>query len=206
MRLAMFAATLFAGAAPAAVAAPLSDPLGDYTAIAVAAARQPDLDVLLVDALRQTSSFFITSTQAGAVGTTTGGIYVWGVDRGTGVAGFGALAPGVLFDTVVVLNPAGGSFVRLIPEALTIPLTGPLQIAGNSIGATVPFASLPSRGFALDQYGWNLWPRLAGGPTSNIADFAPDNSTFVARASAPGAAALFGFGLAALAARRRAQR
>lgn len=125
---------------------------------------------------------------------------MWGVDRGTGVAGFGALAPGVLSATVVILNPAAGTaLVRLIPEAITVPL----QIAGNAIGVDLPFAALPSRGFTLDQYGWNPWPRPAGGPTTNIADFAPDQSTFVARASAPGAAALFGPGLLGVALRRR---
>lgn len=39
------------------------------------------------------SSFLFTSTQAGPIGTTTGALYVWGVNLGAGTARFGSLAP-----------------------------------------------------------------------------------------------------------------
>jgi hypothetical protein len=44
-----------------------------------------DLDVLSASATRDSANVFLSSTQAGNIGLTRDGIYVWGVDRGTGV-------------------------------------------------------------------------------------------------------------------------
>ena len=50
----------------------------------------------------------------------------------------------------------------------------------------IPLSLLPSAGFSPLQYGFNLWPRdisvTASATQTPIADFAPDNATFVATA------------------------
>ena len=195
--------TVFPLAATPAAAA-IVDPAGDYTAIANAAARQGDLDVLAAEVTLSVAGFTLTSTQFGTIGTTPGGIYVWGVNRGAGTAGFGALAPGVLFDAVVVLEPAGDSFVFDAISGIITPIA-PAVFGAQSITGFAPIAALPSLGFDFADYQFNLWPRIAGGGLDNIADFAPDNSSFgpTVLVPAPGMLALLGMGAVALAQRRR---
>lgn len=191
--------------APAAIARPITDPIEDYTAIAVEAARQPDLDVLSVDALFNGTTFNLSSTLAGTVGTTANGEYVWGVNRGAGAANFGPLAPGVLFDAVVVAFADGTGFAFDFGSAAPVALApGSVHVSGTSIDVRVPLADLPTTGFTGTDYGFNLWPRLIGGDTTNISDFAPDNSTFKASlVPEPAAFALLGVGALGLIARRR---
>ena len=43
------------------------------------------------------SSFLFTSTMDGVIGTTPAALYVWGIKRGAGAAGFLDIAPGVRF-------------------------------------------------------------------------------------------------------------
>jgi hypothetical protein len=86
-----------ASAANAQAADPAGDFLPTYTG-----PQNGDLDVLSTGAIYDGTNFRFFATLNGNVGTTSGAFYVWGVDRGAGVAGFGALAPGVLFDTTVI--------------------------------------------------------------------------------------------------------
>lgn len=148
-----------------------------------------DLDVLTANVTLVGSNLVFTSTQNGAVGSTVGGFYVWGINRGQGTARFPTLAPGVLFDSVVILRPGGQSVVT---DLVTSPTTttnldaSVVQILGNTITATVPIALLPSRGFDVTQYTVNLWPRFGGnGVTGDaqISDFAPNNSNFAITAA-----------------------
>ena len=75
----------------------------------------------------------------GAIGTTSGAIYVWGVDRGAGTVGFPTMAPGVIFDRVVILNNNDTSTLAGVT----------VTDSGNSITAVVPLslAAMASTGF-----------------------------------------------------------
>lgn len=155
-----------------------TDPAGDFLATYVGP-HNGDLDVLKISESIIGTNFVVSSTLAGPIGTTPGTIYVWGVDRGAGTALFGASLglDKVLFDAVVVLFPDLTGLAVLIPGAATPLPAGSVTISGNTITGTIPIALLPSTGFTPEHYGFNLWPRLAGGPVANIADFAPDNAT-----------------------------
>lgn len=214
-RAAAVGAIVLAVAASTAQAA-IVDPAGDFLSI-YAGPQNGDLDVTQVDArITGPGEVRLTGTHAGAIGTTPGAVYVWGIDRGSGDDILADLDPaagaGVAFDAVAVLDPAGPSFVLS-------PLTGmpvfldpsAVAIAGDTISVTLTEALLASTGFEFADYRYNLWPRFAPGgvnPMDNtqISDFAPDNRTFTAVIPLPGASALQLAGLAifgALAWRRR---
>lgn len=177
----VFAATIaLAITAVPAAAVTRTDPANDYLPT-YTGPRNGDLDVLGFSAIVAGSNVILSSTLNGAVGTTPNGIYVWGVNRGAGTAGFAASLglDKVLFDSVVVLAPGGTSQVvtfGVTPVATPL-AAGAVTVSGNTITGTVPLALLPSTGVAIGQYGYNLWPRLAGGTVANIADFAPNNGT-----------------------------
>lgn len=160
-------------------AAPTLDAAGDLIN-GFSAATSPDLDVLQIEAFfdTTTSNFVFTSTSAGAIGTTAGASFVWGINRGAGTAGFAANGvTNVLFDRVVQITPgglsriAGGGLpaINLDPGAITI--------NGSTIRVVIAASLLPSTGFLFSDYSVALWPRSAAqtGFTA-IADFAPNNS------------------------------
>lgn len=171
-----------AGAAIAApvVAAPISDPAGDFLAT-YTGPQNGDLDVLSAEVVLASGTLTFSSLQAAAIGTTPGGFYVWGIDRGQGTARFGALATGVLFDAVVILRSDGtGNFADLLNPLNSFALApGTVIISGSTIGAAIAASQLPSTGFASIDYTFNLWPRdAASAGIAAISDFAPDNSNF----------------------------
>jgi hypothetical protein len=54
---------------------------------------------------------------------------------------------------------------------------GSVTISGNTISARVPANLLPTKGFSVEGYTVNLWPRVGVGNNNvQISDFAPDNS------------------------------
>lgn len=135
-----------------------------------------DLDVVSAGVTynASTDTFVLSSTMDGPIGTTDSALYVWGVNRGAGTAGFSSLGlNGVLFDRVILLT-AGGT--GSIPGGGSLP-AGSVTVSGNTITAVISGALLPSTGFEKQNYTWNLWPRdTAFTGTSAISDFAPDNS------------------------------
>ena len=115
------------------------------------------------------------------------------------------------FDSVLALRLTGAStFTDLLGSApnnvTTLPAAN-LQINGATITAELPVSFAPSTGFALESYGFNLWPRSgAAGSSTAISDFAPDASVFTAtQVPEPASLALLGatvFGAAAFGRRR----
>jgi hypothetical protein len=203
------AAALVLGAGPAA-AVGVVDPAGDFLP-SFTGAHNGDLDVLssLVSYDPGRDIFHFTATLNGAVGTTPGGFYVWGLDRGTGTERFLTSAPaigaGVSFDSVVIFRPDGSGAVNLLPGTSTALAAGTASIAGNTVFGDISGALLPSAGLAKTAYTWNLWPR-DGAVVGNaaVSDFAPDASNLiVATVPEPQTWALMLAGIAALGAARR---
>ncbi len=190
-------------AAPSHAEPGITDPVGDFLPTYAGTSADADLDVVSAFVTYNTAShsFFFSSTQAGTVGTTPGGFYIWGVNRGAGTAVFaGAGLPGILFDGVVILRPDGTGNVG----GTALP-AGSVTVSGNTITGVVSADLLPSTGFAAADYTFNLWPRTSavGSGFAQISDFAPDGANFTATVvPEPSSYALFGLGLAALAARR----
>ena len=132
-----------------------------------------DLDIISSQVFFDGSRFAFTATMNGAIGTTPGAFYVFGLDRGTGASNFGSINnPGVKFDGTVILRPGTGV------TALGTSVPDFFYSRGNTITAVVPLSFLPGTGFNPDQFKWSLWTRSAtpaGIPS--IADFGPDNAT-----------------------------
>jgi len=214
-----FIATIafLAGVSPStAYATPTTDAANDFIGT-YAGPTAGDVDVLSTNVtLLGSGDYFFTATLNGAVGTTAGAFYVWGVDRGRGAStsSFAAIGlPNVIFDTVVILRPDGtGSVNRLGGGGSSTLSAGAITILGNTISGTVPGSFLPSNGFVPSSYTYNLWPRVGAGNNNQISDFAPNASnaavTTVPEASSA-ALALVGavpfFGVLRVA-RRRARR
>ena len=183
----------------------ITDRPGDFLATFAGSSGSTDLDVLSASVFYNagTDVFTLTATMSGAVGSTATGLYVWGVNRGAGAAGFAANGiNGVRFDRVILLRPDGTGTVA---GAGALP-GGSVMLSGNTITATVSGSLLPSTGFAnkLD-YTWNLWPRdSAFAGFTAISDFAPDNANFTATpVPEPSTAVLSLLGLGGLLAWRR---
>jgi hypothetical protein len=200
--MALAAAALLGSGSAHAVS--ITDPVGDFLPTFAGSVLSADLDV--VDATvtynPTTNIFTLSSTQAGAVGLTSTGTYIWGVNRGAGVASFASIGiTGVRFDATVRLNPNGTGSIG----ATALP-AGSVTVAGNVISASFSGSLLPSTGFNLIDYTWNLWPRdTAFTGTAAISDFAPNNANFtVTVVPEPATALLMLGGVAALMLRRRA--
>ena len=154
----------------------INDARGDFLA-SFAGPNNPDLDVVSAEVSFDGSDFVFESTSAGSIGMTPGALFVWGVDRGAGTARFGPLAPGVMFDLVVIVQPDGTSRVRdLVTNTVTDLPAANVSFNGAELRARVPAKLLPSQGFAQAQYTANLWPRTGLDSSNQISDFAPDNS------------------------------
>jgi len=197
--------TMLIGGQSAARAQIVSDPANDFLGT-YTGPQGGDLDVTGVGVTFDGTNFTLTSTFNAAVGTTAGAFYVWGVDRGAGTVGFPTLAPGVTFDTVILLRPGGNSTVG--GNTLTN-----VTFTGNTLTAIVPVAFLPqTTAKTPNQYTFNLWPRITGvAGNASISDFAPNNSNISVAAPEPssfallfGALAPLGVGLAYRGTRRSA--
>jgi hypothetical protein len=152
----------------------------------------------------------------GAIGTTTGSLFVWGIDRGSGTdrlitSGPPAVGtPDILLDAVVAFNADGTGRVVTFPT-MGAPVTTVLDptlitISGNTISGQVPRSLLPTTGFDFPDYTYIHWSRSIFGSQEFIADLAPDTSSFTATfvpEPATWGLLLAGFGLAGAVLRRR---
>jgi hypothetical protein len=169
-----------------------------------------DMDALSSEVTLNTANSTLTfsGTVAGPIGTTSGGAWVWGLDRGKGTEQFLNGTPpfgaGVKFDSVVALfADRTGAFVDIIkgtpPQSLP---AGSVNVSGDTISATVPLSMIPSEGFASQKYTWNFWPEAILASPRYVSDFAPDarNATLTV-VPEPSSLLLFLFGLVAFAVR-----
>jgi hypothetical protein len=202
VKTAVFAAILTAFVVQAN-AAVITDPVGDYIP-SFTGAKTVDRDVVAASASYANGNFDFGGTFAGSVGSTAGTVYVFGINRGAGTARFGAIATGVLFDSVVIVTPNVSTVVRdFVANSVTPLAASATTINGNSIDVMVAGALLPSTGFSVAQYTVNLWPRSGLSDNSQIADFAPDNSNFGVSVPEPASLALLGVGMVGLITTRR---
>lgn len=157
----------------------IRDATGDIRAAFTAAPRNADLDVVRAEVSYDGTNFVFESTSAGPIGTTPNALFVWGVNRGAGTARFGDIAPGVLFDAVVIIRPDGTGQVNDLtatPAVSTNLPAGSVSMSGGTLTARVPASLLPTKGLTPERYTVNLWPRVgAGNNNVQISDFAPDN-------------------------------
>jgi PEP-CTERM motif len=212
---ALAAASVFAAliALPAG-ATTITDPVGDFIP-AFGGTHSGDLDVVSASVTFDGTDFHFGATLDGAIGTLPTSLYVIGVNRGAATSSFAAPPinrPGVVFDTVVTMTGTGvtGGQDLITHTALVLP-QGSAHISGDSFELDIPLSLLPSAGFSPLQYGFNLWPRdvsvAADATHTPIADFAPDDATFVASAvPEPMSVALLGSGLLGMCLVRRRRR
>ena len=197
---------------PMLASAQISDPANDWwTAVtgsgnvAYDGAHNGDMDVLnafgLYDANMQ--SFTMVATMNGAIGTSANAHYIWGVNTGSGTAGFGSSGlNGVLFNKVFNITPGAGGTATVAGATASY--------VGSTLILVVPLASLPAgtNGFTPSNFTWNLWPRdFTAGLVQPISDFAPNNSNMgvatVGAVPEPGSMAMMLMGGVGLLAWRR---
>lgn len=187
----------------------ITDTEGDFLSTFAGSSTSADLDVLSATVIYDaaTDLFRLTATMDGAIGSTATGLYVWGVNRGAGTAGFAANGiDGVRFDRVVFLRPDGTGSVG--GGGGNLP-AGSVTISGNTISGVVSGSLLPSTGFGKLDYTWNLWPRDTAFQAQGfaaISDFAPDNANFTSTAGVvpePQTVAMMLAGLLAIGALKR---
>lgn len=200
----MFASTLLF--ATPAIAASVVDPTGDFLPTYTAGPRLADLDVTGFSVNYNSALQFFTlgASFAGDITPQTAGLYVFGVNTGTGTARpFAAIGePNVIFNQAIVIQKDGTGSVG----ATALDPAG-ISIAGNILTARIPLSLLPSTGFSPTQYGFNLWPRIGLGNNNQITDFSPENATIAISAvpePATWAMMLMGLGAVGLGLRRRA--
>ncbi len=195
--------------------ATVTDPQGDYLAT-YSGPHLGAMDLVAASVVRRATGFEFSVTTNGPVGQTTGQLYVWGINRGAGTPrlSFGSPSIGgnVNFDAVFVMFGNGDARVAAFPAAGPPAITnlpGVLSLNGNSISGFAPFALLPSRGFAFEDYSFTLWSRqrvnpALDGTNAEVADFL-GGAGFTASVPEPASWAMLlaGFGAVGLVARRR---
>lgn len=161
--------------------------LGDFIPSFVGA-HNGNLDVVTTFATFDGVMFHIGATVNNIILPGPNALYVFGFDRGVGTARFGAIATGVLFDSVITLTTGAAGIIlggRDLVTNLPIDMsTATVRVSGATFQIDFAASLLPSQGFSPDHFGVNLWPRDPAAPPGNgqISDFAPNNSDFTVSA------------------------
>ena len=191
------ATTLFM-APCAAQATTVLDAAGDFAPGYLGAAADLDVRSFTVLYNSVTQIFSLSATMNGVINPATVGVYIIGVNTGTGTnAPFAALgAPNVRFNQTIRVNKDGTAVVGANNLTATI--------SGNAFSIDVAASLFPTTGFAADRYGFNLWPRDGVGAGTFVTDFAPNDGT-IAPAPEPATWAMMvlGFGAVGGSLRRR---
>lgn len=180
----MIAATAFVAFAQPLSAGTIADAPGDFLPT-YSGPQNGDLDILGASVAFDGTNFLLSSTHAGAIGTSTGSLFVWGIDRGAGfdrlTFGTPSIGAGVPFDAVGVLFPDGlaraVTLATMGPPTIN-PLPGAVTVSGNTISGVIPAALFPSAGFSPENYVFTLWSRrrenpMMDGTNAEVADFGP---------------------------------
>lgn len=193
------------------VAAVTGDPAGDFLST-FAGTRAADLDIAAAAVFADGDILQLGGVMFDRIGLSPQPTYVWGIDRGAGTPGlfFGTPAVGanVRFDAVLAFSRDGSgqviAFNDNAPPTITNLAAGTIGVFGSVSIARIPLALLPSRGFKLNAYSYNLWTRSGNG-NELIADLASDRNFFAEGVPEPGSWALMviGFGVVGVASRRR---
>jgi hypothetical protein len=160
------------------------DPVGDflpgYTGL-----HDPGLDVTAHRVLVTRTRVIFCGKMAGPIAPTKdiGGLYIIGVDRGSGTPRFRGrlpeIGPNVLWDSVVRVNPDGTALFNNILTRVVTPLDpADVTIDGDEFSVSVPLsAMLPSASLPPEQWTYNLWPRNSAviGNNAAVPDLAPDD-------------------------------
>ncbi|GAA4747212.1 hypothetical protein GCM10023264_11140 [Sphingomonas daechungensis] len=166
--------------ASAAAATEIADGTGDFLA-SYTGPSSSDLDLIGANVNFDGSNFIFDVTTAGQVGTTPNSLFVWAINRGSGVSRPGLAPPdgaSLLWDAVVVMFPDGTLRVVTFPQAgppSIANLVGATAVLGNELSGSVLSSMLPSTGFAASDYTFSLWSRVrvnpaADGLNSEVAD------------------------------------
>ncbi len=208
MRSHLFLSMMLAGALTAApaFAATITDPIGDFVG-SYTGAGNGDLDIVGASARLDGVNLRLTATVDGAVGASTGSLYVFGINRGAGLPRFGIP---IAFDALAVLFTNGASRTVTFPTAgapTITALAGAVTVDGSNISALIPLSLLPPNGFSIEEYSFTAWSRLRVNPASDgligeVADYAGPLSASVPEPAA-WAMLIAGFAALGLALRRR---
>jgi hypothetical protein len=170
LRLPVVVAALALTLGPAAAHATTTiDPFGDFLPTYDLGPKDLDLDVLSFSVALIGSNFEIGATLAGDIDPARAGLYVVGVNTGTGLIRpfMDVGAPNVWFNQAFVVRKDGTTTLNGVTAT----------ISGASFKLSAPVSLFASTGFTPDRYGFNLWPRIGlGAGNHQISDFAPNNS------------------------------
>jgi hypothetical protein len=153
-----------------------------------------DVDILSASASIDGGNLVLSATAHAPIGTTSGAVYVWGINT------VGASAPApfasegfgdVLFNNAITVNPA-------------TPTAG-VTISGDTITDVIAISSLSNVVLNPDQFGISLWPVVGKGFTG-FSEFVPGNGTFAPGVPEPTTWGLMIMGLGGLGVALRSRR
>jgi hypothetical protein len=209
------AGVLLAGAAGPARAAPILDLEGDFLPT-YTGPHDAGLDVLTHEVTLVGDRLNFFGEMAGPISPTQaiGGLYLIGVDRGSGTPRFlnspaapPVIGPNVKWDAIVRVLPNGTAFYLNSLSGVTTALDpADINISGNEFTVSVPVSlMLTSATLPAEQWTYNLWPRNGVGLNVQVSDLAPDDGNLPVHVI-PEPASLGLCGIGALGLLRRANR
>jgi hypothetical protein len=176
---------LLPGVHGAARAAPILDATGDFLPT-YTGPHDAGLDAVAHEVTLAGDRLNFYGQMAGPIAPTQaiGGVYLIGVNRGSGTARFlnapaapPAIGPNVLWDAIVRVLPNGTAFYLNSLSGVTTALDpADINIDGDEFTVSVPVSlMMPSATLPPEQWTYNLWPRNGVGSNVQVSDLAPDD-------------------------------